>query len=105
MKWLRMEPVSYTHLIDVLLFESVTGDYRTPPTSCILQDRLALSENCFCMDIPKMCIRDSFGIANSVSYFLIQNKNNELLTRYYASASYILIAVMVIDVYKRQVYE
>ena len=38
--------------IDVLLFESVTGDYRTPPTSCILQDRLALSENCFCMDIP-----------------------------------------------------
>lgn len=24
--------------IDVLLFESVTGDYRTPPTSCILQD-------------------------------------------------------------------
>ena len=27
--------------IDVLLFESVTGDYRTPPTSCILQDRLA----------------------------------------------------------------
>ena len=32
--------------IDVLLFESVTGDYRTPPTSCILQDRLALSENC-----------------------------------------------------------
>lgn len=38
----------------------------------------------------------NFGIANSVSYFLIQNKNNELLTRYYASASYILIAVMVI---------
>ena len=26
--------------IDVLLFESVTGDYRTPPTSCVLQDRL-----------------------------------------------------------------
>ncbi len=41
--------------IDVLLFESVTGDYKTPPTSCILQDRLDLSENCFCMDIPMGC--------------------------------------------------
>lgn len=41
--------------IDVLLFESVTGDYRTPPTSCILQDRLGLSEDSFCMDIPMGC--------------------------------------------------
>jgi 3-oxoacyl-[acyl-carrier-protein] synthase III len=41
--------------IDVLLFESVTGDYKTPPTSCILQDRLSLSEDCFCMDIPMGC--------------------------------------------------
>jgi 3-oxoacyl-[acyl-carrier-protein] synthase-3 len=41
--------------IDVLLFESVTGDYRTPPTSCILQDRLGLTEDCFCMDIPMGC--------------------------------------------------
>ena len=41
--------------IDVLLFESVTGDYRTPPTSCILQDRLGLPESCFTMDIPMGC--------------------------------------------------
>jgi len=41
--------------IDILLFESVTGDYRTPPTSCILQDRLGLSESCFTMDIPMGC--------------------------------------------------
>ncbi|MCH5221510.1 MAG: ketoacyl-ACP synthase III [Muribaculaceae bacterium] len=41
--------------IDILIFESVTGDYRTPPTSCILQDRLGLSEDCFCMDIPMGC--------------------------------------------------
>lgn len=41
--------------IDVLIFESVTGDFRTPPTSCLLQDRLKLSENCFCMDIPMGC--------------------------------------------------
>ena len=24
--------------IDVLIFESVTGDYKTPPTSCLLQE-------------------------------------------------------------------
>lgn len=41
--------------IDILLFESVTGDYKTPPTSCILQHRLNLSENCFCMDMPMGC--------------------------------------------------
>jgi 3-oxoacyl-[acyl-carrier-protein] synthase-3 len=48
--------------IDVLLFESVTGDYRTPPTSCILQDRLSLSENCFCMDIPMGCCGCMYAI-------------------------------------------
>ena len=41
--------------IDVLLFESVTGDYKTPPTSCLMQDRLSLSESCFTMDIPMGC--------------------------------------------------
>lgn len=41
--------------IDALIFESVTGDYKTPPTSCLLQDRLALTEDCFCMDIPMGC--------------------------------------------------
>ena len=33
--------------IDVLIFESVTGDYRTPPTSCLLQERLGLPETTF----------------------------------------------------------
>lgn len=41
--------------IDILSFASVTGDYRTPPTSCILQDRLGLSESCFTLDIPMGC--------------------------------------------------
>lgn len=41
--------------IDVLLFESVTGDYKTPPTACLLQGRLALPESCFTMDIPMGC--------------------------------------------------
>ncbi len=48
--------------IDVLVFESVTGDYKTPPTSCILQDRLGLSENCFCVDIPMGCCGCMYAI-------------------------------------------
>lgn len=41
--------------IDILIFESVTGDYRTPPTSCLLQDRLGLSDSTFCLDLPMGC--------------------------------------------------
>lgn len=41
--------------IDVLIFESVTGDYRTPPTSCLLQQRLKLPETTFCLDMPMGC--------------------------------------------------
>ena len=41
--------------IDVLLFASVTGDYKTPPTSAILQDRLGLSNATFVLDVPMGC--------------------------------------------------
>ena len=49
--------------IDMLVFESVTGDYHpTPPTSCILQDRLGLSTNCFCIDLPMGCCGTLYAI-------------------------------------------
>ena len=41
--------------IDVLLFASVTGDYKTPPTSAILQDRLGLPTSTFVLDLPMGC--------------------------------------------------
>ena len=41
--------------IGILSFESVTADYRTPPTSCILQDRLGLSTDCMTFDLPMGC--------------------------------------------------
>lgn len=41
--------------IGLLTFESVTADYRTPPTSCILQDRLGLPNSCMTIDIPMGC--------------------------------------------------
>ena len=48
--------------IDALIFESVTGDYRTPPTSGLLQDRMGLSEDCFCVDIPMGCCGCMYAI-------------------------------------------
>lgn len=48
--------------VDVLVFESVTGDYKTPPTSCILQDRLGLPESCFCVDLPMGCCGCMYAI-------------------------------------------
>ena len=41
--------------IDILLFASVTGDYKTPPTSAILQDRLGLPSCTFVLDVPMGC--------------------------------------------------
>lgn len=48
--------------IDVLLFVSVTGDYKTPPTSAILQDRLGLPNSTFVLDVPMGCCGCMYGI-------------------------------------------
>ena len=48
--------------IDVLLFASVTGDFKTPPTSAILQDRLGLPSSTFVLDIPMGCCGCMYGI-------------------------------------------
>lgn len=48
--------------IDVLIFGSVTGDYKTPPTSGILQHRLGLSISTFVLDIPMGCCGSMYCI-------------------------------------------
>ncbi|MBQ6310475.1 MAG: ketoacyl-ACP synthase III [Bacteroidales bacterium] len=48
--------------IDVLVFASVTGDYKTPPTSGILQDRLGLPTSVFVLDIPMGCCGTLYAI-------------------------------------------
>lgn len=48
--------------IDILLFVSVTGDYKTPPTSAILQDRLGLPTSTFVLDVPMGCCGCVYGI-------------------------------------------
>ena len=48
--------------INVLVFASVTGDYKTPPTSGILQDRLGLPSSTFVVDLPMGCCGTLYAI-------------------------------------------
>lgn len=48
--------------IDVLIFESVTGDYKTPPTAGILQDRLGLPTSTFVLEVPMGCCGCMYAI-------------------------------------------
>ncbi len=48
--------------IDVLIFASVTGDYKTPPTSGILQHRLGLPTSTFVLDIPMGCCGSVYAV-------------------------------------------
>ena len=49
--------------IDMLVFESVTPDFHpTPPTSCILQDRMGLPQSCFCLDLPMGCCGTLYAV-------------------------------------------
>lgn len=59
--------------VDVLLFESVCPDYRTPPTSGILQYRLGLPASTFVMDIPMGCCGCIYAI--NVAGNLLTNGN------------------------------
>lgn len=41
--------------VDCLFYVCTSRDYIAPQTSCFLQDRLGLSQNCFVMDLPLGC--------------------------------------------------
>jgi 3-oxoacyl-[acyl-carrier-protein] synthase-3 len=65
--------------IDVLIFESVTGDYKTPPTSCILQDRMGLPETTFCLDMPMGCCGCLYAITVGSNLLTTGNVRRALL--------------------------
>lgn len=60
LKWDRSD-------IEVLIFVSQTADYILPATSCILQDRLGLSKECYAADISLGCSGWVYGLSNVVS--------------------------------------
>lgn len=49
--------------IDCLIFVTQTPDYILPATSCILQDRLGLSKDCYTLDISLGCSGWVYGLA------------------------------------------
>ncbi|MEG0808360.1 MAG: ketoacyl-ACP synthase III [Alistipes sp.] len=49
--------------IDCLIFVSQTPDYILPATSCILQNRLGLSEECYTIDISLGCSGWVYGLS------------------------------------------
>ena len=47
--------------IGILLFVTLSADYRRPPTSCVLQYRLGLGDDCSCWDIGHGCSGFLYG--------------------------------------------
>lgn len=48
--------------IDALIFSSSSRDYIQPVTATILQDRLGLSDECICYDVPLGCSAYVYGL-------------------------------------------
>lgn len=65
--------------IDALIFVSQTRDYILPSTSCILQERLGLSEECYTMDIPYGCSGYIYGLQMAFSLLGKENLKRVLL--------------------------
>lgn len=64
LKWDKQE-------IDVLIFVTQTPDYILPATSNILQNRLGLTKDCYCLDISLGCSGYIYGM--SLISILLQN--------------------------------
>lgn len=65
--------------IDALCFVSLSHDYLEPPTACILQDRLGLSEDCMTMDMNQGCSGWVNGLATLSSQVMSGNIKRALL--------------------------
>lgn len=59
--------------IDALYFGTLSPDYLIPPTSCILQHELGLSESCLCVDIRQGCPGWVVGLSNIMSIVSLGN--------------------------------
>ena len=65
--------------IDAIFFVSQTADYILPATSCIIQDRLGLSKECYATDIALGCSGWVYGLSNVVSMVSANNFKKALL--------------------------
>ena len=53
--------------IEAIIFVSQTTDYQLPATSCIMQDKLGLSKDCYASDVVLGCSGWVYGLSNLVS--------------------------------------
>lgn len=53
--------------VDCLIFVSQTRDYIAPITSAVLQGRLGLRNDCYCLDMPLGCSGWVYGMSNIAS--------------------------------------
>ena len=53
--------------IEAIILVTQTGDYIAPATACIIQDKLGLSKDCYCLDINLGCSGWVYGINNLAS--------------------------------------
>jgi len=65
--------------IELLGFVSLSHDYQEPPTACILQDRLGLSENCMTIDMNQGCSGWVNGLCTLSSLVMTGNVKRALL--------------------------
>lgn len=65
--------------IDMILFMSQGADYRIPATSCILQHRLGLSQDCAAMDLSLGCSGYVYGLSAAMAYASMDGINRVLL--------------------------
>lgn len=65
--------------IDALIYVSLSRDYVTPATSALLQNRLGLSKECYCVDIPLACSGYVYGLSNIASLMQTGNIRKALL--------------------------
>lgn len=65
--------------IDALVFVSQTPDYVLPPTACVLQDRLALSQKCLAFDINLGCSGYVYGLWLTSSLVASESVSRALL--------------------------
>ena len=70
LKWAKSE-------IDGLIFVSQSNDYIEPATSCILQDRLGLSKECFAEDLGLGCSGWVYGLSTAAA--LVNNGLRKVL--------------------------
>ncbi len=65
--------------IDMLLFLTLTPDYVSPPSSCVLQHRLGLTESCGTLDLSLACSGFIYALSTAFAYVSIPTVNRVLL--------------------------